>query len=92
MVTIKALRGLQGVAASATPALAILKTAAAGDFGGSSYARNLSFDANMSLFWTIDRDLETIRVAFHARVTSGWVDLGVSRMGGVEGVDIVFNE
>ena len=49
--------------AGVTSAVVILATAAAVDFDGSSYARNASLDANMDVFWTIDTDLENIRVA-----------------------------
>ena len=78
--------------AGVTSVLAILATAGAVDFDGSSYARNVSLDANMDIFWTIDTDLEAIRVAVHAKAASGWAGFGVSEMGGMEGADIVFYE
>ncbi|CAN0565530.1 unnamed protein product, partial [Laminaria digitata] len=62
------------------------------DFDRSSYARNVSLDANMDMFWTIDTDLEVIRVAVHAKAASGWAGFGVSEMGGMEGADIVYYE
>ena len=78
---------------SAAAAVIILATAAAGvDFDGSSYARNVSLDASMDVFWTIDTDLEMIRVAVHAKAATGWAGFGVSEMGGMEGADIVFYE
>ncbi|CAN0492711.1 unnamed protein product, partial [Laminaria digitata] len=46
----------------------------------------------MDVFWTIDSDLEVIRVAVHAKAASGWAGFGVSEMGGMEGADIVFYE
>ena len=84
--------GSRHSSAGVTSALVILATAAAVDFDGSSYARNASLDANMDIFWTIDTDLETIRVAVHAKTDSGWAGFGVSEMGGMEGADIVFYE
>ena len=78
--------------AGVTSAVVILATAAAVDFDGSSYARNASLDANMDVFWTIDTDLENIRVAVHAKAATGWAGFGVSEMGGMEGADIVFFE
>ena len=78
--------------AGVTSALFILATAAAVEFDGSSYARNASLEANVNIFWTIDTDLEEIRVAVHAKAASGWAGFGVSEMGGMEGADIVFYE
>ena len=49
-------------------------------------------DVNMDVFWNIDTDLETIRVAVHAKAAVGWAGFGVSEMGGMEGADIVFYE
>lgn len=85
---------------SATGRLAILVAvmigqrllASAVDFVGSSYARNVSLDADLDIFWTIDYKAETIRVALHAKDASGWVGVGISEMGGMEGADIVFYE
>lgn len=61
-------------------------------FDGSSYARNTTLDPNVEMFWTIDTDLETIRVAIHAKDASGWVGWGMSEMGGMDGADIVYYE
>ena len=72
--------------------LVILATAAAVNFDGSSYARNASLNANMDVFWNIDTELETVRVAVHAKAATGWAGFGVSEMGGMEGADIVFYE
>ena len=66
--------------------------AAAVVFDGSSYARNVSLDASMDVFWTIDTELETIRVAVYAKAATGWAGFGVSEMGGMDGADIVFYE
>ena len=85
---------------SATGRLAILVAviigqrllASAVDFDGSSYARNVSLDADLDIFWTIDYKAETIRVALHAKDAAGWVGMGISEMGGMEGADIVFYE
>lgn len=62
------------------------------DFDGSSYARNVSLDADIDIFWTIDEEAATVRVAVHATAATGWMGLGVSEMGGMEGADIVFYE
>lgn len=75
-----------------TSALVILATAGAVTFDGSSYARSASLDVNMELFWNIDTDLETIRVAVHAKSAPGWAGFGVSAIGGMEGADIVCYE
>lgn len=64
------------------------------EFDGSSYARNVSLD-NVNIFWTIDPEIDTIRLALHAKVDSaelGWAGVGVSEMGGMEGADIVVYE
>lgn len=64
------------------------------EFDGSSYARNVSLD-NVNIFWTIDPEIGTIRLALHAKADSaelGWAGVGVSEMGGMEGADIVFYE
>ncbi|CAN0057481.1 unnamed protein product [Scytosiphon promiscuus] len=66
-------------------------TTVAGDFDG-YYARNVSLDANLDVFWTIDTESETIRVAVHAKSASGWVGVGISEMGGMEGADILYYE
>ncbi|CAM9101397.1 unnamed protein product [Ectocarpus fasciculatus] len=66
--------------------------AAADDFDGSSYARNVSLDTNVDIFWTIDLEAETIRLAVHAKAASGWAGVGISEMGGMEGADIVYYE
>lgn len=66
---------------------------AAQDFDATSYARNVSLDPNVDVFWTVDADLGNIKVAVHAKAAStGWAGLGVSEMGGMEGADIVFYE
>lgn len=70
----------------------LLKDVAADIFDGSSYTRNVSLGANVDIFWTIDTELETLRVAVHAKAASGWAGFGVSEMGGMEGADIVFYE
>lgn len=70
----------------------VLKGAVADIFDGSSYARNVSLSASVDIFWTIDTELETLRVAVHAKTASGWAGFGVSEMGGMEGADIVFYE
>ena len=64
----------------------------ADDFNSSVYARNASLSSSIDLFWTIDSDLGTIRVAVHAKAASGWAGLGMSEMGGMEGADIVYYE
>ncbi|CBJ33319.1 conserved unknown protein [Ectocarpus siliculosus] len=66
--------------------------AAVDDFDGSSYARNVSLDTNVDIFWTVDLEAETIRVAVHAKAATGWAGVGISEMGGMEGADIVFYE
>lgn len=66
--------------------------ASAIDFDGSSYARNVSLDADLDVFWTIDDEADTIRVAVHAKAATGWAGVGFSEMGGMEGADIVFYE
>ena len=66
--------------------------ASAVDFDGSSYARNTSLNADLDVYWTIDEEAETIRVAVHAKAAAGWAGVGVSEMGGMEGADIVFYE
>lgn len=66
--------------------------AAADDFDGSSYARNVSVDTNVDIFWTIDLEAKTIRVAVHVKAASGWAGVGISEMGGMEGADIVYYE
>ncbi|CAN0202728.1 unnamed protein product, partial [Scytosiphon promiscuus] len=62
------------------------------DFDGSSYARNVSLNANVDIFWTINMEAETIRLAVHAKSASGWVGVGTSEMGGMEGADLLFYE
>ena len=62
------------------------------DFDGSSYARNVSLDTDLDVYWTIDEEAETIRVAVHAKGAIGWAGVGASEMGGMEGADIVFYE
>lgn len=69
-----------------------LAVSAAQEFDGSSYARNMSLDANVDVFWTIDDEAETIRMAVHAKSASGWVGVGLSEMGGMEGADILYYE
>ncbi|CAM9386585.1 unnamed protein product [Ectocarpus sp. 12 AP-2014] len=66
--------------------------AAQQDFDASSYARNVSLDPNVDVFWTVDANLGTIKVAVHAKAATGWAGLGVSEMGGMEGADIVYYE
>ncbi|CAN0178671.1 unnamed protein product, partial [Ectocarpus fasciculatus] len=83
----------QRLALSLFCGLFILQAVAAVDgFDGSSYARNVSLDTNVDIFWTIDLDAETIRVAVHAKAASGWAGVGISEMGGMEGADIVYYE
>ncbi|CAM9653269.1 unnamed protein product, partial [Scytosiphon promiscuus] len=65
---------------------------AASDFSGSSYARNVSLDANLDIYWTINIEEETIRLAVNAKSASGWVGVGISEMGGMEGADILYFE
>lgn len=62
------------------------------EYDGSSHVRNATLDSSLDIFWTIDSDLETIRIAVHAKDASGWAGLGMSEMGGMEGADIVFYE
>lgn len=57
--------------------------AAQQDFDASSYARNVSLDPNVDVFWTVDANLGTIKVAVHAKAATGWTGLGVSEMGGM---------
>lgn len=65
------------------------------EFDGSSYARNVSLD-NVNIFWTIDTEIDTIRLALHAKVEGsaelGWAGVGISEMGGMEGADIAVYE
>eukprot|EP00752_Nemacystus_decipiens_P015392 g13725.t1 len=61
-------------------------------FDGSSYTRNASLDTDLDIFWTIDDETETIRIAVHAKDATGWAGVGTSEMGGMEGADIVFYE
>ncbi|CAM9357906.1 unnamed protein product, partial [Ascophyllum nodosum] len=70
----------------------ISRASADDEFDASSYARNASLGTDLDLFWTIDTDLQTIRVAVHAKAASGWAGFGVSEMGGMEGADIVYYE
>lgn len=65
---------------------------AAESFDGSFYSRSVSLDLNLDVFWTIDNELETVRVAVHSKTSSGWAGIGVSEMGGMEGADIVYYE
>lgn len=69
----------------------LLATAAI-NFNSSSYARNVSLDAGVDIFWTINGEAGTIRVAVHAKDATGWASVGISEMGGMEGSDIVFYE
>ncbi|CAM9974997.1 unnamed protein product [Ascophyllum nodosum] len=69
-----------------------ISRASADEFDASSYVRNASLGTDLDLFWTIDPDLQTIRVAVHAKAASGWAGFGVSEMGGMEGADIVYYE
>eukprot|EP00903_Cladosiphon_okamuranus_P022591 g20786.t1 len=62
------------------------------DFDGSSYARNVSLGTDLDIFWTIDAETESVRLAVHATAATGWVGVGFSEMGGMEGADIVFYE
>ncbi|CAM9945366.1 unnamed protein product [Scytosiphon promiscuus] len=78
--------------ASAIFSSGYLALSSAQDFDGSSYYRNVSMDANLDMFWTIDSEAATIRVAVHAKSTSGWVGIGMSEMGGMEGADILYFE
>lgn len=66
--------------------------AAAVNLDGLSFARTASLNANMDVFWTVDKNLKTIRVAVCAKAASGWTGFGVSEMGGMEGADLVFYE
>ncbi|CBJ30301.1 conserved unknown protein [Ectocarpus siliculosus] len=75
-----------------TSVFGLQAVAATDDFNGSSYARNVSLDTNVDIFWTIDLEAETIRVAVHAKAASGWAGVGISEMGGMEGADIVYYE
>ena len=84
--------GVAGQAAAVIFALGIVGQSVAVDFDGSSYARNVSLNANVDIFWTIDTAGETIRVAVHAKAATGWAGVGISEMGGMEGADIVFYE
>lgn len=65
---------------------------AAIDFDGSYYVRNASLHTDLDIFWTVDTELQTIRMAVHAKAASGWVGVGISEMGGMEGADIAFYE
>lgn len=80
-----------GLAIAATTS-SIGQAVATTTFNGSSYARNVSLAPDVDIFWTIDTELETIRVAVHTKTSSGWAGVGVSEMGGMEGADIVFYE
>lgn len=62
------------------------------EFDGSSHARSASLDGDLDIYWTIDDEAETIRIAVHAKAATGWVGFGISEMGGMEGADIVFYE
>ena len=69
-----------------------LQSVSAEGFEGATYARNVSLDPNLDVFWTIDTEAETIRVAVHAKAATGWAGVGLSEMGGMEGADILFYE
>ncbi|CAM9335196.1 unnamed protein product [Ectocarpus sp. 12 AP-2014] len=75
-----------------TSVFGLQAVAATDDFDGSSFARNVSLDTNVDIFWTIDLEAETIRVAVHAKAASGWAGVGISEMGGMEGANIVYYE
>ncbi len=60
--------------------------------GGAAYARNVSLDPNVDLFWAVDTEAETIRLALQAKAATGWAGVGISEMGGMEGADILFYE
>ncbi|CBJ30302.1 conserved unknown protein [Ectocarpus siliculosus] len=75
-----------------TSVLSLQAVAAADDFDGSSYARNVSLDTTVDIFWTIDLEADTIRLAVHAKAATGWAGVGISEMGGMEGADIVYYE
>lgn len=63
------------------------------EFDGSSYARNVSLDNKVNIFWTIDTEAATIRLALHAEdASASWAGVGVSEMGGMEGADLVVYE
>ena len=68
------------------------QSVAAQGFDGTAYSRNVSLDPNLDVFWTVDTEAETIRVAVHAKAATGWVGVGISEMGGMEGADILFYE
>ncbi|CAN0051362.1 unnamed protein product, partial [Ectocarpus sp. 12 AP-2014] len=83
----------QRLALSLVCGVVVLQAVAAADgFNGSSYARNVSLDTSVDIFWTVDLEAETIRVAVHAKAATGWAGVGISEMGGMEGADIVFYE
>ena len=77
---------------SAAITTSTISRASGDEFDASSYARNASLGTDLDLFWTIDTDLQTIRVAVHAKAASGWAGFGVSEMRGMEGADIVYYE
>ncbi|CAM9945358.1 unnamed protein product [Scytosiphon promiscuus] len=90
-------RGGAGLRSSALLVLAMYNFAdravsAADSFDGSSYARNVSIDDNVDMYWTVYRETETIRIAVHAKSESSWVGVGMSEMGGMEGADIWYFE
>ncbi|CBJ33480.1 conserved unknown protein [Ectocarpus siliculosus] len=79
----------QRLALSLVCGVFVLQAVAAADgFDGSSYARNVSLDTNVDIFWTVDLEAESIRVAVHAKAATGWAGVGISEMGGMEGADI----
>ena len=84
--------GAVAIITAAITTSTISRASADDEFDASSYARNASLGTDLDLFWTIDTDLQTIRVAVHAKAASGWAGFGVSEMGGMEGADIVYYE
>lgn len=73
-------------------AIVFLPAASGQEFDISSYNRNVSIHNDTNIYWTIDTKSETIRVAVHAKIASGWASFGFSEMGGMEGSDIVYYE
>lgn len=84
----------RGLTSAGFLALATLSspTATGQQFDASSYTRNNTIHEDTVIYWTVDTESETVRVAVHAKAASGWAGFGFSEMGGMEGSDIVYYE
>lgn len=61
-------------------------------FNGSSYKQNATLHDDLDMYWTVDTETDTFRVALRVKTSSGWAGIGFSEMGGMEGSDIVYYE